>query len=210
MTELHVIETGEVVESMTPVEAERITSRIADKLDAIADNLEQVLPLISEALTRDAWQALGYASPTAYVSERFAGALTRLAPEIRRPVVAELSAAGMSTRAISPVVGVSQRQVSTDVRSHFSPDQPAAPSPVTGMDGKTYARSAPSAVTPDYPKEKRPAPQRSMAQNIEDAVWGLKFALRVGNPHTDLNQSQRDLLVDELETIINTVKGETP
>lgn len=113
---LHVIETGEVVEEMTRVEAERITSRIADKLDSIADNLEQVLPLIGEALTRMAWRALDYASPTAYVSERFAGTLTRLPVEVRRPVVAQLNAAGMSTRAIAPIVGVQHSAVAKDLR----------------------------------------------------------------------------------------------
>lgn len=40
------VETGEVVETLTRVEAERLTARIADKLDGIADNLEQVMPLI--------------------------------------------------------------------------------------------------------------------------------------------------------------------
>lgn len=117
MTELAVIQTGEIVESMTRVEAERITARIADKLDAIADNLEQVMPMIREALTREAWKALGYASPTAYVSERFAGALGRLPRNVRQPVVCELSAAGMSTRAIAPIVQVHHDTVASDVRS---------------------------------------------------------------------------------------------
>lgn len=40
---------------------------------------------------------------------------------IRRELVGLLSAQGMSTRAIAPAVGVSQRQVSSDVRSNFSP-----------------------------------------------------------------------------------------
>ena len=151
MTELTVIETGEVVEQLSRVEAERITSRIADKLDAIADNLEQVLPLIGEALTRRAWEALGYASPSAYVSERFKGAMDRLSPEVRRPVVAQLSAAGMSTRAIAPVVGVSQPQVVADKKAAGdqrlitspAPTETPAPLPtsenITGMDGKQYA-----------------------------------------------------------------------
>lgn len=115
---LHVIETGEVVEEMTRVEAERITSRIADKLDSIADNLEQVLPLIGEALTRKAWEALEYDSPTDYVSDRFATALTRLPRDIRKPIVMELSAAGMSTRAIAPIVGAkSHMTVSNDLNA---------------------------------------------------------------------------------------------
>lgn len=140
---LHVIETGEVVEEMTRVEAERITSRIADKLDSIADNLEQVLPLIGEALTRKAWDALDYASPTDYVSARFAGALTRLPVEVRRPVVAELSAAGMSTRAIAPVIGASNFTVSKDLQASrvsspntLNPEQSEPPAPLTDEPGQ--------------------------------------------------------------------------
>lgn len=127
MTGLVVIATGELVEAMTRVEAERITARITDKLDAIADNLDQVMPLIREALTRGAWHALGYASPTAYVSERFAGALTRLPRDVRRPVVAELSGAGMSTRAIAPIVSVGHKTVARDLKAAgVSHDTPAS------------------------------------------------------------------------------------
>lgn len=179
MTELTVIGTGEVVEAMSTVEAERITARIADKLDAIADNLEQVLPLIGEALTRRAWEAMGYASPTAYVSERFAGSLSRLTPEVRRPVVAQLSAAGMSTRAIAPVVGVSQPQVVADKRAGDqrlitspAPAEPAAlpeSHAVVGMDGKTYQRSA----TTEPPKPKR----RPIAERAQEAEWELVRAI---------------------------------
>jgi len=113
---LQIIETGEVIEPMSKVEAERITARIADKLDGIADNLEQVMPMIGEALTRQAWKPLGYASPTAYVAERFSGALQRLPISTRRAVVGELSSAGMSTRAIAPIVGKAQQTVADDLR----------------------------------------------------------------------------------------------
>jgi len=155
---LQIIETGEVIEPMSRVEAERITARIADKLDGIADNLEQVLDLIGQALTRKAWSALGYASPTAYVSERFSSSLQRLTPAVRGPISGELAAAGFSTRAIAPILGVSREQARVDVRevtSHLSPASPATPDPapvtdhglptsdrIIGMDGKTYRRPA--------------------------------------------------------------------
>jgi len=145
MNELRIVETGEVIEEMNRVEAERITSRIADKLDTIADNLEQVLPLIGEALTRNAWKSLGYASPTAYVSERFAGALERLSPDVRRPVVAQLSAAGMSTRAIAPVVGVSDRQVRYDV-NQGGKSLPTSPAPKSDAELLAGAEWSPEAV----------------------------------------------------------------
>lgn len=194
MTELTVIQTGEVVEQMSTVDAERITSRIADKLDAIADNLEQVLPLIGEALTRRAWEALGYASPTAYVSERFAGALTRLSPEVRRPVVAQLSDAGMSTRTIAPLVGKAQQTVHDDLRigrtqvtgdrspaSPGSPDEefspePGTPSPlpksdrINGPDGKSYPRPEPKEAEPIRPR------RRPIGDAARDAGWEIRKA----------------------------------
>lgn len=161
MTSLQVIDTGEVVEQMTRVEAERITARIADKLDGIADNIEQVMPLIREALTREAWKPLGYSGATAYVSERFAGAFGRLPAAVRQPIVSELSSAGMSTRAIAPIVGVSNKTVHQDMqvlprvtpgptpefvdtRTGEIRDEPAPkPATVTGMDGKQYTRPMP-------------------------------------------------------------------
>ena len=175
MTDLTIIETGEVIEQMTRVEAERITARIADKLDAIADNLEQVLPLIGEALTRRAWESLGYVSPQAYVSERFAGSLARLSPDVRRPVVAQLSAAGMSTRQIAPVVGASHMTVKRDLVRPVTPVTPA-PTPtklpespvIVGADGKNYTRPEPKeAPTPTKPKRKP----------LSDSFWTEAVAL---------------------------------
>lgn len=174
MTSLQVIDTGEVVEQMTRVEAERITARIADKLDGIADNIEQVMPLIRDALTREAWRPLGYSGATAYVSERFAGAFGRLPAAVRQPIVSELSSAGMSTRAIAPIVGASHMTVQNDRISGVKSFTPG-PTPefvdtrtgeihdgfqdaiakaeeevveparkVHGMDGKTYSRIDPT------------------------------------------------------------------
>jgi hypothetical protein len=96
-------------------EAERLTQRIALRLDSIADNYVAVMPLIREAIERNAYSALGYRSPGEYVSDRFGGSLSRLGVEVRREVVKELTAAGMSTRAIAPVVGVNNATVHRDL-----------------------------------------------------------------------------------------------
>jgi hypothetical protein len=117
MTELMVVETGEVVVQMTAEEASSITTQISVKLDALADNYESVMPLIRDAITRQAHAALGYNSPGAYVAERFGRALSRLGGHLRREVSRELSEAGLSTRAIAPVVGVSHMTVARDVAS---------------------------------------------------------------------------------------------
>ncbi|AMS04626.1 hypothetical protein DUY81_08610 [Acidipropionibacterium acidipropionici] len=152
---LQIIETGEVVDPMGRVEAERITTRIADLLDGIADNIDQVIPLIREALTRQAWAALDYNGPSDYISERFSGALQRLSPEVRRPFAAELSAAGMSTRAIAPIVGVDQSRVARDVQVMRSASPAASGTTehglpttdrIVGMDGKQYRRPEPRSL----------------------------------------------------------------
>lgn len=148
MTALQVVETGEVVEQMTEEEASSITTRISVKLDAIADNYESVMPLIRDAITRQAYVALGYVSPGAYVADRFGHALSRLGIELRREVVRELSEAGLSTRAIAPVVAVSHVTVATDIAAGVKPLTPAPVFEPSGMDefapsGRAYDMSKP-------------------------------------------------------------------
>src|SRR4029077_11861029 len=79
------------------------------------DAYESVQPLIRQAIEGGAATALGYTGLSEYISERFGGSLSRLGGETRREGVRELAWAGMSTRAIAPVVGVSDRQVRRDV-----------------------------------------------------------------------------------------------
>lgn len=122
---LEVVETGEVVHLMTTEEASSVTTQIVVKLDAIADNYQSVMPLIRDAITRRAHAALGYLSPGAYVADRFGSALSRLGAELRRQVVRELSEAGLSTRAIAPVLEVSRETVRRELASgdtHVSPE----------------------------------------------------------------------------------------
>jgi len=65
---------------------------------------------------------------------------------VRREVVRELTSAGMSTRAIAPVVGVTDRQVRYDVEQVFRTEHLSAPAinPETGE------------VGPDYPEPHAP------------------------------------------------------
>lgn len=165
------VETGELVE-FDRAAAERRAERITLRLDAIADNYRAVLPMIREAIEKRDDIALGYRSPGDYVSDRFGQSLAGLGIEVRRAVVGELTEAGLSTRAIAPVVGVDPKTIRNDLRSGgdmSSPepeptdvvdadliddepeahdDEPApapAPPPVVGRDGKTYKRPEPKA-----------------------------------------------------------------
>lgn len=195
-------DTGELVEPLSRADAERLTTRIRLRLDAIADNYVAVMPLIREAIERRAWDALGYSGVSAYVSECFGDALAHLGVEVRREVVRELTEAGMSTRAIAPVVGVSDRQVRYDVQKVGSPSHlpqtpaasplgeeagaagqtsPETPSPVAGeTPGEAASRgTAPRPVTGiDGKTYTRPEVDRTLRRKpLTDAYWAATYDL---------------------------------
>lgn len=176
-------ETGEIVD-FDRAAAERRAERITLRLDAIAENYRMVLPMIREAIEKRDDLALGYRSPGDYVSDRFGQSLAGLGIEVRRAVVGELTQAGLSTRAIAPVVGVDSATVHRDLTrvAHATPQtertEPASVGPqggdreesvaptgtprpaVTGIDGKTYAPPAP-----------RAAPRRALSDQFFDAAY---------------------------------------
>lgn len=140
-------ETGEVIEPMSPTEAEDVTGEIRAGLLDIAETYESIMPKIRDALTRQAFDALGYRSAGEYISREFGGALHRLGVEARRGVVKELAEAGMSTRAIAPVVGTDQSTVTRDLQRGDASASPDQNQNVVGLDGKTYQRPKPAPVT---------------------------------------------------------------
>lgn len=105
--------TGEVLD-FDRAAAERRAERITLRLDAIADNYNAVMPMIREAIEKRDDLALGYRSPGEYVSDRFGRSLAGLGITVRRAVVGELTEAGLSSRAIAPIVDVSDRMVRKD------------------------------------------------------------------------------------------------
>ena len=149
-------------QSIDRADAELRAEQIRRHLDDLADTYSVVMPMIREAIEQQDYFALGYRSPGEYVSDRFGGALTRLGADVRRVVVAELSAAGMSVRAIAPVVGASVGTVHSDQvfrTEHLEAGEPQSPAhhkvaeeaadecprlaPVIGIDGKTYGKRQP-------------------------------------------------------------------
>jgi hypothetical protein len=117
----------------TPAAARQLTDRIKVAV-------EGTWLLIQEAYTTRAWAALGYAAWDEYCTAEFGTARLRLPREERQEVVASLRESGLSTRAIASATGVSQMQVSRDLRSTGEPNV----SPVIGTDGKTYATTRPA------------------------------------------------------------------
>jgi hypothetical protein len=167
--------TGEIVEFDRGA-AERRAERITLRLDAIAENYRMVLPMIREAIEKRDDIALGYRSPGDYVSDRFGQSLAGLGVEVRRAVVGELTEAGLSTRAIAPVVGVSNKTVHDDQRrvTPVTPQSPqvAAGAPA-GADGRAESRfeseTAPAAEPQGEEKDDPVGPD----SNSRPAVTGI-------------------------------------
>jgi len=108
---------GERIEpTLDETAARRLTERIRLRASSLAEQVDKIIGLIDEARAGRADAALGYDSWTAYVETEFADALPRLDRSQRRDVVAQLTARGMNTRAIAPVVRSSQETVARDLR----------------------------------------------------------------------------------------------
>lgn len=154
------------VATMTEQEAQKLTERIRVTAVNYADARQKLQELVSEAKKGNAHIALGYSSWTAYLSEVLGEEPMRLARGERQEMVQLLSSEGMTSRAIAPIVGASDRQVRYDVAGGKNcPPEPAEPAlsdepgqvskltgadsaaTVTGMDGKTYTRPEPKPST---------------------------------------------------------------
>lgn len=98
---------------------------------ALTDQLRQSLTiswdLLVEAYQRRAWAALGYATWDAYTDAELGATRLRIPREERREVVASMTEAGMSTRAISAALGVTKSQVARD---RGVPNGAPAPEPI--------------------------------------------------------------------------------
>ena len=177
-----------LTEVMSTTDAERITTRITLMAGTIREGVEKLHELVQQAKDGNAHVALGYASWTAYLADVLGKQPIRLDAPERRELVAYLSGEGMSTRAIAPIVGVSVGQTHADRvagvqalntsvdRETGEITETTVPTPaaawagtVTGLDGKTYERPAPSA--PKSP------PRRPLADQFLDATYELTKAV---------------------------------
>lgn len=94
--------------------ARRITERICILLDSVAGQMDRLAHAVQDAYSKRVDQVLGYESWADYAEHEFGPHTANLAAPIRRELVAHLSEAGMSTRAIAPAVGVSPRMAAYD------------------------------------------------------------------------------------------------
>ena len=193
MSEVQTIDAGAVV--LDRASAERLDRRIRLMAGSIADSLSKLYDLVEQAKAGQIHVALGFPSWTAYVADACKVEI-RVERNQRRELVGWLAGEGMSQRAIAEVVGVGVATVNRDIGTPVpngtpepdtgglpqseSPepcpdlqDMDPTPSPVTGLDGKTYA------------KPKRPKPTKATIPDpldlpddaksvVEDLVAGLE------------------------------------
>ena len=199
---------SEVIEPlMDHAEAERITERIRLTVDTTARNLDKLAKLVAEAFERRADLAMGYGSWAEYSQEEFGEETQTLAPQFRRQLVGMLSAEGMSTRAIAPAVGVSQRtaardaQVSHDGSPDVGNDFPPAPEPDVDPEIPVAISpvSAPSAATPEAAPE--PAPVRKVT-----GLDGKQYTAPKPNPQQDNKPKRRPLTDQFREATLNITR----
>lgn len=138
----------------------------ADRIRASAVAVADWLSDIRGAYASRDWESLGYATWHDYLEGEFGEHRVSLPVEERREVVAVMSRAGMSTRAIAPALGVSQRTVADDVRSteqDCSDDERAdEPRRIHSLDGRSRPavqppRPRPEPVTDSAPAVRNPA-----------------------------------------------------
>ena len=120
------VETTELV-SLSASEAQRLTQRIKLVASSVRDSLAKLRDLVEEARGTDAWQVLGFHSWTAYLADTLGSEPMRLDREERQELVGYLAGEGLSTRAIAPIVGVSQMQVVRDVQKPAETNVSPAP-----------------------------------------------------------------------------------
>lgn len=95
--------------------AQRRAERIRFHATNANEAMQSLQKLVHTARELEDHVTLGYQSWTAYVRDLFGEEPLRLARDVRRELVAELADAGMSTRAIAPIVGVDNATVHRDL-----------------------------------------------------------------------------------------------
>ena len=169
MTALVNTDTGEIIEPMPSAEARQLTTEAQTEFGATADHYERGWAAIEKVLRRNGFLALGYRSQGDYLGTEFAHYLDRLNVPQRRLAARELTDAGLSTRAIAPIVGVSHKTVVKDLQvvPEVPPADAPAPArpPIVGVDGKTYQRPTPRVAAP------RAAPRRPLPDQFFDAAY---------------------------------------
>ncbi|WP_157181410.1 hypothetical protein [Actinopolymorpha alba] len=163
---MHLVQRGEDEESepkdgpgevmrLDEASARRLTERIRVLLEAVQEQVDELVRLVEEARDCSAHLALGYRSWTEYAEREFGQMPLRLPKQDRQELVVRLGDMGMSSRAIAPIAGVDSATVRRDLSGGATapPDSRAGggrpadddPAPVSPVSGETGEK--PRAVT---------------------------------------------------------------
>ncbi|MDN6759009.1 MAG: hypothetical protein L0L76_10450 [Yaniella sp.] len=108
-------------EIVKPTMSEQDARKITERIRIVAHNYTEakanLIELVQKAKDGNAHEALGYPSWTAYLAEALGDEPMRLARDERQEMVKVLSAEGMSTRAIAPVIGTTHTTVRRDLEA---------------------------------------------------------------------------------------------
>lgn len=173
----------ELVSQFSPDEAQELTNELRADYGSL-----QVK--ISTAWRGRIWLALGYESWQDYLDEEFRDVSLRPPKELQEQVIAELRAAGMSTRGIASATDLSQptvvRRLNEPGDSNESPEKDE---PVIGLDGKQYERERPPKPTSAPTPVGESIVDAEVIEDDESDEYDLVFGSGLEPASVDLNES---------------------
>ena len=136
----------------TPTESERHTERTRLVATNYMEAREKLAELIAEGRRRQVWVGMKMRSLEEWLSATFSDTpLMRLSRDERKVIVADLAEQGMSSTAIAPVVGATDRTVRRDIESRTNVrDGPRVVKSIDGVERTFQPRPAPEPVTVDH------------------------------------------------------------
>ncbi|WP_051549273.1 hypothetical protein [Nocardioides sp. URHA0032] len=194
-------ETGELIEPMGADDARRLTERIRIAATNYTEAKAKVLQLVDEARAGAAHVALGYKSWTAYLSDVLSDEPLRLARDERRELVTHLADQGMSHRAIAPIVGIGNAQVSRDLAA-VAPNG-AVVRETEGLDGRVRTTVTAGRVRASTPGTTERAHQEAELINAFGSI--VKRSLTPENVAT-LSPRAKGRLIEILTVALTTLK----
>ncbi|MFI7294012.1 hypothetical protein [Streptomyces sp. NPDC050121] len=130
----------DIVQAPNIEEARARADRIRSGMRVLAEWQQDVIT----AYAAQDWVALGYETWDAYLDGEYGEHRVRLPREQRREIVAGMSAAGMSTRAIGAALGTGNATVHRDLQSSVSDETDARPDVVLSLDGRERPATRPA------------------------------------------------------------------
>ncbi len=130
----------EIAQAPNTEEARARAERIRSGMRVLAEWQQDV---IAAYAARD-WEALGYETWDAYINGEYGEHRVQLPRDQRREIVAGMSAAGMSTRAIGSAIGTGNATVHRDLMASVPDETDGEPRTVLSLDGRERPASRPA------------------------------------------------------------------